>query len=205
MSSAFISHAVLNHASALVQSETKPEKYARALRDLGMFHARNIHKWGETDTCSFHPQKKCVCGKCGEELKCEGKEYKTKHVLSCQFHAKAYEIECLYRAGKAEQVIHPVLGRGHSNLPESSHHLMTMFRSKDRSLKRQYYCLTTDLGLLQSNLSFMIAGSGETYHWVLDLFEAMRLPILEGMKEGCLKVNKQRQRHLEHKRTLQAK
>ena len=82
---------------------------------------------------------------------------------------------------------------------------MTMFRSKDRSLKKQYYCLTTDLGLLQANLSFMTGGLDDSYHWILELFANMKLPILDGMKEGCLKANKERQRHLKHKSLLLAK
>ena len=206
LSATFIGRAVLNHAAALVQSGTDHESYATAMRDLGMHHARDIHEWGDSGQCCFHPLMKCSCGECdGDDLRCPGKPYRTRNALTCEFHAKAYEIECLQRARKSHQVIHPVLGRGHSNLPESSHHLMTMFRSKDRSLKRQYYCLTTDLGLLQANLSFMTGGLDDSYHWILELFANMKLPILDGMKEGCLKANKERQRHLKHKSLLPTK
>ena len=170
------------------------------MRDLGMHYACDIHQWGDSGQCCFHPLMKCSCGECGgDDLHCPGKPYHARNALSCEFHAKLFEIECLQRARKSHQVIHPILGRGHSNLPESGHHLMTMFRSKDRSLKGQYYCLTTDLGLLQANLSFMIGGLDDSYHWILEFFANMKLPILDGMKEDCLKANKERQCHLQHK------
>ena len=38
------------------------------------------------------------------------------HVLTCEFKALAYEIECTQRAKDAEKVIDPELGKGHSNL-----------------------------------------------------------------------------------------
>ena len=56
----------------------------------------------------------CSCED-GEDLKCEGTDYHTWHALTCPFHSLAYEIECHERAEMAEQLVHPILKRGHSN------------------------------------------------------------------------------------------
>ena len=54
----------------------------------------------------------------------------------CPFHALAYEIECFSRAEEADSIIHPELGRGHSNYCEASHNVLVRFRSKDLQLHR---------------------------------------------------------------------
>ena len=55
-----------------------------------------------------------------DEIKCTGEPYKTKLPLKCAFHWLAYKIECKKRAQEADSVIHPQVGRGHSNLCEAS-------------------------------------------------------------------------------------
>ena len=59
----------------------------------------------------------CSCDECedGEDLKCEGTDYHTRYVLTCPFHSLVYEIKCHERAGMCEQLVHPILKRGHSN------------------------------------------------------------------------------------------
>ena len=47
--------------------------------------------------------------------------------------------------------------------------------------------VSTNLDLLQSNLSYMIKKHGVKYHWLLDLFTHLKLPIFDGMKEGLEK------------------
>ena len=59
----------------------------------------------------------CDLGKY-HKVECEGA---TKNPLTCPLHALAYEIECNIRAARAHNVIHPELGKGHSNLCEGSH------------------------------------------------------------------------------------
>ena len=61
-------------------------------------------------------------------MQCEGEEYRTKHTLTCPFHALAYEIECFNRAEEADSIIHPELGWGHSNYCEASHNVLVRFR-----------------------------------------------------------------------------
>ena len=54
--------------------------------------------------------------------------------------------------------------------------------------------MSTNLGLLQSNLSYMIEKHGVKYHWLLDLFKRLKLPIFDGMKEGLEKANRDRRK-----------
>ena len=100
-------------------------------------HACNVH-----ENCDFHSLKVCSCGSCknNEQLVCEGKPYETRSKLDCDFHALAYRIECHERATQAKKLVHPVLKRGHSN---ASHNVLIRFRSKDISLERLHYQLST--------------------------------------------------------------
>ena len=54
-------------------------------------------------------------------------------VLTCDLHSLLYEIDCNCIAEKANEVIDPVIGKGHSNLPESKFHVLTKFRPKDKN------------------------------------------------------------------------
>ena len=60
------------------------------------------------------------------------------------FHALLYEIECHARAKQVKELIHPVLKRGHSNALEASHNVFIRFRSKDISLERLHYHVSTN-------------------------------------------------------------
>ena len=76
--------------------------YAVRMHELGKYHAHGIRTL-DNGFCSFHAQNICSCGNCGdEELKCKGKPYKSKNIVTCPLHALAY----------AAQVIHSELGRG---------------------------------------------------------------------------------------------
>ena len=97
-------------------------------------------------------------------MNCDGQEYHTKSPLTCPFHALAFEIECESRASQATHIIHPELGRGHSNYPEASHNVLIRFRSKDKNLQRVHYIVSTNLGLLQANMSWLGEKCGHSYH-----------------------------------------
>ena len=126
LSDAFIQGARLNHFC--LQQCKSPDDYARRMRSLGGHHYKDEHKWDDGE-CDFHPSIACSCGKCkkDEEISCKGKAYTTKSVLKCEFHQLAYQTECELRANYAKSVIHPELGRGHSNLCEAH------FSAKDQS------------------------------------------------------------------------
>lgn len=188
ISDAFIQGAKRNHYCALVHAGTDPEKYRATMLTLGKFHARGIHEWKE-GSCAFHPKTVCSCGDCEknldveEELKCAGKPYKSAHNLTCDFHALAYEIECDNRAAKADYVIDSELGKGHSNIPESAFSVLTKFRPKDTNLHRKHYSASTNLGLIQGNMTWAYQNRGPSYHWIPDLYGRVGLPLLQGIVE----------------------
>ena len=116
-------------------------------------------------------------------MKCQGQPYRSAHPLKCQFHGLAYEIECAKRAKNAKSVIDPELGKGHSNLPEATFSVLTKFRAKDTNLHQKHYQASTNLGLIQSNMSWLFKEKGAQYHWIVDLYSRMGLPILSGIQE----------------------
>lgn len=88
-----------------------------------------------------------------------------------------------------------MLGRGHSNYPEASHNVLTRFRAKDKYLQRIHYTVSTNMGLLQSNLTWLGKTRGMSYHWLLDIFSRLKLPIFDGMAEGLRSANEVREKN----------
>ena len=149
LSENFIRAARINHFCCLQQCNS-PDEYARRMRALSQYHCRDTHTW-EGGECGFHRARVCSCDSCDEdeELKCEGKPYSTKsmNVLKCNFHWLAYRIECEARASDAKAVIHPEMGRGHSNQCEAHFTVLPAFRAKDQSLCRYGQYLPIKLNL----------------------------------------------------------
>ena len=100
-SKAFIKKA-RNYFSLILSMSESAEEFATRIKGLAR-HARDEHDWG-FGRCDFHQDRVCSCGECedGEDLKCEGTDYHTRHALTCPFHSLAYEIECHERAEMAE-------------------------------------------------------------------------------------------------------
>ena len=46
-------------------------------------------------------------------------------------------------------------------------------------LQRLHYVISTNIGLLQANMSYMYTINGPTYHWMLELYSHLGLPIFE--------------------------
>ena len=204
LTAAFISKAHTNFTSILMEAQSQ-EEFAKRLEALPK-HACNIHEW-EGGRCDFHPLRVCTCKKCSdlEQIKCKGEPYKTRLRLDCAFHALLYEIECTERAKQASKLVHPVLKRGHSNAVEASHNVLIRFRSKDISLERLHYQVSTNLGLLQANLTYMQAKLGTSYHWIPELYRCMELPVFEGVVEALEKHSIDRKRRLDLAKTTPAK
>lgn len=118
-----------------------------------------------------------------DDFECPGKEYQSTKVLTCPLHALAYEIESNRRADRASEVIDPELGRGHSNLYESTFSVFPKFQPKDTNLHRLHYQASTNLALLQASMTYLYKTRGPEYHWIIELFERMDLPVIDGMKE----------------------
>ena len=177
----------------------------------GWKHCPNMHVMcmsGRKEGVSeFHLLRVCTYKKCAdsEEIKCIGKQYNTRVKLDCEFHALLYEIEYMERAKLASQLVHPILKRGHSNAVETSHSVLIRFRSKDISLERLHYHVSTNLGLLQANFTYMYAKLGTSYHWIPELYRRMHLPVFEGVVEALEKYSVRRKRKSDMAKTTPAK
>ena len=145
-------------------------------------------------------------GEYNANFSCSGKHYKVRRkVLTCDLHSLLYEIECNRIAEKANKVIDPVMGKGHSDLPESKFHVLSKFRPKDVNLHQLHYEFSTNLGLCQSNMTFLVKRKGSSYHWARDLFAKMGLPEVDGLYDIVTKENVERMRRLERQKTDKAK
>ena len=205
MTAAFIAKAHTNFSSILMEAKSQ-EEFVRRLTALPN-HARDVHEW-EGGQCDFHPLRVCTCKTCEDkwDIKCEGEPYKTtRNKLDCEFHSLVYEIECQERCRQVEKLVHPVLKRGHSNACEASHNVLIRFRSKDLSLERLHYHVSTNLGLLQANLTYMHAKFGSTYHWIPELYRRMHLPVFDGVVEALQKHIVRRKKDLALAKTTPCK
>lgn len=183
LSASFIEAARRNLFCAISQCGNNADIFEQRVRNLGKYHARGIHQWSSGE-CDFHPLRVCSCGVCGDgELECEGKDYKSTHVLTCPLHALAYEVECNHRANHTQEIIDPELGRGHSNACEATFSVFPKFRPKDVGLQRLHNQASTNLALMQASMTYLYEKRGPHYHWVLDLFARMGLPLFDGMRE----------------------
>ena len=140
----FIDLAHCRFYKAMCDTGKDPDKFRSRMTALH-HHARDVHAWKEGN-CDFHAMFVCSCGQCKKgELNCSGKEYRTRHVLTCPFHSLLYEIECDRRAKRAWDIIHPEYGRGHTNQMETAHSVLTMFRPKS------WFIYTTDHVILSQS------------------------------------------------------
>ena len=80
--------------------------------------------------------------------------------------------------------------------------MLWRLRSKDISLERLHYHVSTNLALLQANLTYMHAKFGISYHWIPELYRRMKLPVFDGVQEAC---NVQRKRGLDRVKTTPVK
>ena len=127
MSIDFIRKAGCNFANCLSNAGKDVKRFSESLINLAKYHACGIHQWKDGQ-CDFDPLKYCTCGNCNsDDIKCNSRPYQSKHILSCQFHSIAYEVECHKRASKAESLIHPLLGKGNTNQVEASHNVLCAF------------------------------------------------------------------------------
>ena len=194
----FIRNARINHFLVCIQSGKDAQVYASRMRELGKYHARGIHQWNG-GKCSFHPSIVCSCGNCDDDdnLQCEGKPYESKFVLSCELHSLGYEIECEVRASNAEKVIHPIMGRGHSNLCEAAFNVLPRYRAKSLAIHRLSYITLSNWGLIMS-----CSPDPSPY---VSLFQRMGLPILDGMEEIWEEDMEARSKTLGEKKTDKVK
>lgn len=91
-----------------------------------------------------------------------------------------------------DQLVHPVLKRGHSNWLEASYNMFIRFRPKHVHLQRLHYMTSTNLALLQSNMTYMYTRRGPSYHWIPDLYQRLGLPVYDCLREVLEAVNRER-------------
>ena len=101
----------------------------------------------------------------------------------------------------SKKLIHPVFKKGHSNWLEASHTVFIRFRPKHINLERLHYVVSTELALLQSNMTYMHQRRGPQYHWVIELFRRMKLPVFDGVHQALESFNEVRKQMLEREKT----
>ena len=202
---AFTKRAKRNLVQILNNVGTDVEKFQRDIRNLAKYHVRNIHQWEEYDfgtgsrvikQCNFHPLMVCSCDKkCPpDSLQCSGKPYRPHIVLTCPLHTMLYEKECQHLANLAPTIIHPVLGKGSTNMLETSHSVLTRFRAKDWNIKKLHYIVSTNMGLIQTNMPWCYENRGPEYHWITDLYGRMNIPTFGDMPNILKKSNVRRRK-----------
>ena len=102
-------------------------------------------------------------------------------------------------------VIHEEMGRGHSNHNEAGHNVLIRYRSKDVALNHLHYIVSTNIGLVQSNVTCLLQKYGMEYHWLFELYKKLNLPVFEGMAREISKSTKQRITDLATKQTEEYK
>ena len=214
-----------NSFSNILSTSQSVAEFRRRLRGL-VRHVQDQHEWTEEERCDkhdlteceecnletvvrvsrrcdFHPLTVCNCGGCADKAdhQCVGEQYHTREVLTCPFHKLAYQIECHHRVKMADQLVHSKLLRGHSNWLEGSHNVFIRFRQKHIFVQRLHYHVATNLGFLQANMTHEFTQQGGAYHWKVELFKRMNLPVYDGVAELLEKHNWQRKKRLDEKKT----
>ena len=105
----------------------------------------------------------------------------------------------------SEQLVHPILKRRHSNWLEASHNVFIRFRPKHIHLERLHYTLSTELALLQSNMTYLYQKRGPQYHWVVELFRRLKLPVYDDVHRALEDFNELRMKQLEYAKTDKSK
>ena len=83
------------------------------------------------------------------------------------------------------------------------------FRPKHIHLEQLHHVVSTELALLQSNMTYMYGKRGPRYHWVVELFKCLKLPVFDGVQAALEAFNEQRKltldRHECKQRRIQLK
>ena len=202
----FIRKAKASFQMCLTNAGTDPNAFSEGLMNLALHHFQDEHQW-DGGQCDFHPLFVCSCGSCNDKynLKCHGKPYKSDHVLKCPFHALAYKLECQEKAGLADVLIHPEMGKVTTNPVEASHNVLVRYRSKNLNLARLHYHVSTNIGLIQGCMTYLFAKRGPRYHWILDILERMCLPVVQNLPSILQKLNEGRFFDIQSQKTNAAK
>ena len=72
-------------------------------------------------------------------------------------------------------------------------------------LERLHYTSSSELALLQSNMTYMYRKRGPQYHWVVELFRRLRLPVYGGVHRALEEFNELRMEKLRYANTEESK
>lgn len=70
---------------------------------------------------------------------------------------------------------------------------------------RLHYITSTNCGLVQGNMTWCYENRGSKYHWVIDLYERLKLPILHEVVRAFRKATEERIKELTKKKTEDTK
>ena len=201
---AFVDGARRKLFSALDNAGKDPEALKERIKML-THHVCDEHEW-DGGQCDFHKLIVCSCGECkGDGITCAGKRYKTRLLLDCPYHNLAYFVELHNRSKLAEKVIDKELGRGHTNQLESANSALIRFRKKCWNIQRVHYITSSNLGLLESNLTFMQNNRGTQYHWLPALYERLGVPDFDGVRAYYKEKNRKREAQCLERQTTENK
>lgn len=65
--------------------------------------------------------------------------------------------------------------------------------------------MSTNCGLAQGNMTWCYTNRGKDYHWVVELYEALKLPVLPAVVRGLKKAADQRMKKLKNKKEEETK
>ena len=175
-------------------------EFAEALKTLPR-HAHDKHGW-DGGKCTFHTLKVCSCDECQDDadLKCDGKDYHTRQILKCPMHSLAYETECHQRASISEQLVTPFSNEA-TQTGLRRHTMFSYAFGRNIHLERLHHTLSTELASLQSNMTYLYRKCGPQYHWVVELFTCLKLPVFDGVHRALENFNELRVEKLEHEKT----
>ena len=161
ISDAFRRKARINHWCTANQCENDLQKYAETLWALGQYH---VHDKYISGWVPVSPLTKCKYGECEEELKCQGTPYSTQSPLTLS-------VACpdIWDRNAQESIWH---GKCHSSRngvrtfqPEwgkPQHPYLLQEQGCDSD--RLHYTVSTNIGLLQSDMSWAFEKHGKEYH-----------------------------------------
>ena len=75
-----------------------------------------------------------------------------------------------------------MLGKGSTNMIEMLHSVLTSSRAKDWNIKKLHYIVSTNIGLIQTNMPWCYERWGPEYH------ECMNIPPIFGNMPDILKA-----------------
>lgn len=70
---------------------------------------------------------------------------------------------------------------------------------------RLHYITSTNCGLVQGNMTWCFENRGEEYHWIVDLYERLKLPVLPTVVSALRNVTAERMADLKKRKTEESK